>query len=137
MIIFPSILWIGTLAVTPYVGKEGSNTFKKYVVLVIPYWTCTLVLNLSCTGQSHAKAHLWCFLSNVTNQGLITYRFLRHKREVALITSLGNGKQTLSMRLMIIIMESGVLYAVTTIPVLISQILKNESLFITTAMVTI
>jgi len=118
VIIFPSILWVATLVftpVTPYVARGGSNTFNKYVVLVIPYWTCTLVLNLTCTG-------------------LITYRFLRHKREVALITSLGNGKQTLSMRLMVIIMESGVLYAVTTIPVLISQILKNESLFITTGM---
>ena len=76
------------------------------------------------------------FVVNVAHEGLITYRFLRHKREVAAITSL-NGSQTLSMRLISIIMESGVLYAVGTIPVLISEILGNKSLFITTAMVKI
>jgi len=117
IITVPVFLWVASLGVAGWsvdAGIHVATSGNQLTATVISYWSLTFSLN-------------------ILTSGLIVYRLQRHERERVGVFSRDNMMDSMN-RVKRIIIDSGLLYTVTTIPTLVTEVIQDTALHITSGM---
>jgi len=117
VICLPVSLWLACIGVSCWGLFAAVNVLtmaNQLLDSIIAYWTFTLTLNLLVPA-------------------LIVHRLQRHGQERANIFSDGSAMTPLS-QIKRIILDSGLLYAITSIPALVTQVINSNALHITSGL---